>query len=347
VLDLGEMNPSVDYQLPPGAVKLTGDFAKRWGWLKPNEEWRNLASSPLFPTQAKLAARMWAARGNPPIDGVLALDPVALRALVRATHPVQVEGKQYGPNNLLQEIYLYQYSGIVGYPENQARRDRLSQIARAAIKNLEDDFNTVDLVDSLRGAAVGRHILGWSSDRVEQAGWTAAGVAGVMDRNSLLLGVHNRGGNKLDQFLQTTARLRTEGDDNGTAVTIRVAMHNTTPTGLPQYVAGPYPNAVGSREGRYQGLLVAELPALARDFFVTGPDGKRIPLVAVGKDEEQWVVAAYVEADRGATARATVHFRLPEGPDDLHVEPSARVPAIEWEYGAESWSDEQGHDVAW
>jgi hypothetical protein len=345
--DLGEMTPAVDYQLPPGAVEVRGDFADRWGWLEPNVEWRNLASSPLFPTQAKLASEMWTALGNPPVDGVLSLDPVALRALIQATHPVIIDGKQYGPNNVLEEIFLNQYQGIVGYPENQVRRDRLSDIARAAIQNLDGDFETVDLVDSLRAAADGRHIMGWSNKRVQQAGWSAAGIAGTVERNSLLLGVHNRGGNKLDQFLNVRADLATDTDENGTAVSIAVEMENTAPTGLPQYVAGPYPNAIGSEEGKYQGLLVAELPNLARDMSITGPAGEEMPLVAVGRDEEAWVVAAYIEAPRGATAEATVHFRLPEGARDLQVEPSARVPAIEWGYGAEEWRDEQGRDIAW
>src|SRR4051812_12422477 len=112
--DLGEMTPTADFQLPAGAVPIRGDFAKRWGWLKPSEEWRNLASSPVFPSQAGLASRMWAALGNPKPDGVLALDPVALKALVQATHPVVVDGKQYGANNLLPEVYLNQYYGVTG-----------------------------------------------------------------------------------------------------------------------------------------------------------------------------------------------------------------------------------------
>jgi hypothetical protein len=345
--DLGEMTPTVEYQLPEGAVQLTGDFANRWGWLEPEREWRNLASSPLFPTQATLASKMWQAAGKPPIDGVLALDPIALRALIQATHPVQIDGKQYGPNNVLQEIYLNQYNNIVGYPENQERRDRLSEIARAAIRNLEGDFETVDLADSLRAAADGRHILGWSRHRAQQTGWTAAGIGGTVERNSLLLGVHNRGGNKLDQFLQVRADLATETDERGTTVSVAVDLQNTAPVGLPQYVAGPYPNAIGSAEGLYQGLLVAELPSAARDMFVTDAAGKRLQLAAVGADEEQWVVAVYVEAARGATAHATIHFRLPEGEQDLRVEPSARVPAIEWVHGSDGWRDGAAHDVAW
>jgi uncharacterized protein DUF4012 len=347
VFQLDEMTPTQEYMLPPGAVTLTGDFAKRWGWLEPNQEWRNLASSPLFPTQGALAAQMWSALGKPKLDGVLALDPVALKALIQATHPVVVEGKQYGPNNVLEEIYLNQYAGIVGYPDNVERRDRLSQIARAAIENLEGDFSTADLADALRSAAQGRHILAWSAIPQEQAGWVAAGIDGSLGPKSLMLGVHNRGGNKLDQFLDVHADFTAETDANGSAVTVAVRLHNRAPTGLPQYVAGPYPQAKGSQEGLYQGLLVAELPSLARDFSITGPDGKRLAPAAIGRDQHSWVVAAYVEVARDRTVRATVHFRLPKGADALTVEPSARVPAIEWKHGRDVWRDEGPHDIAW
>src|SRR5207302_706399 len=31
-----------DVAIPPGAVPLQGDLAGRWGWLKPQNDWRNL-----------------------------------------------------------------------------------------------------------------------------------------------------------------------------------------------------------------------------------------------------------------------------------------------------------------
>jgi hypothetical protein len=169
-----------------------------------------------------------------------------------------------------------------------------------------------------------------------------------MQPNSLLLGVHNRGGNKLDQFLNVTSKITTTPDAQGTAVTLDVKMHNASPTGLPNYVSGPYPNAVGSQEGLYQGLLVAELPSLARDMYITTPAGKRLPLSAVGADETQWVVSAYIQAARGQTTEAIVHFRLPPASRTMEIEPSARVPAIGWSHGSsESFYDDQPHTIAW
>lgn len=345
---LGEMRPTEEFEVPEGAVPLEGDLAELWGWLQPNREWRNLGSSARFDSQAELAARMWEDRTGEQVDGVLALDPVALRALLAATGPVEVEGEAIDARNVVAEILLEQYRGLVGYPEEQARRDRLNEIARAAIENLETSgWETVDLVDELRKAAAGRHILAWSVHDGEQGGWKGAGIAGDLEDESVLLGVHNRGGNKLDQFLVVRARISAVGVGDETDVRILVELRNEAPEGLPQYVAGPFPNSVGGAEGLYQGLVVAQLPNLARDLYITDEEGERLDLAAAGEDGRSWVVAAYAEVARGASRTVVVHFRLPEGSDTLVVEPSARVPAVSWTFEGEEWRDEAAHRVTW
>ncbi len=346
--ELGDMHPTEEFAVPAGAVAIDGDFADRWGWLHPNREWRNLGSSPLFDTQAELAARMWKARTGEDVDGVLALDPISLRALLAATGPVDVEGMEIDAHNVVAEILLEQYRGLVGYPEEQPRRDRLNAIARAAVENLESgDWETVDLVDELRKAAGGRHILAWSTRADEQRGWVGAGVAGELDEESVLLGVHNRGGNKLDQFLDVRADVSTGERGDETELRILVEMSNRTPEGLPQYVAGPFPEAEGAAEGLYQGLLVAELPRLARDLHMTDASGERLDLVASGADGRSWVVATYVAVPRGQSRSVVVRFRLPKGSSALVVEPSARVPAIIWTFAGAEWRDEAGRRIEW
>lgn len=74
---------------------------------------------------------------------------------------------------------------------------------------------------------------------VEQRGWRAAGLDGDLDDDSLLVSVLNRGGNELDWFLTTGARLSTARVGSDTEVTVRLTFRNTTPSGLPRYVTGP------------------------------------------------------------------------------------------------------------
>ncbi|MCZ7534848.1 MAG: DUF4012 domain-containing protein [Acidimicrobiia bacterium] len=154
--ELGEMRPTEEFSVPAGAVPIEGDLADRWGWLEPNREWRNLGASPRFDTQGALAARMWEARTGDEVDGVLALDPIALKALLAATGPVEIDGVQIAARNVVSEILLEQYRGLIGYPEEQPRRDRLNAIAAAAVENLESgEWEAVDLVDELRSAVGG------------------------------------------------------------------------------------------------------------------------------------------------------------------------------------------------
>ncbi len=69
----------------------------------------------------------------------------------------------------------------------------------------------------------------------------------------------NRGGNKLDQFLQVGADLTFQPAGPDAEVTLRIALANLTPEGEPTYVAGPEPSS-GVGEGVHLGILAVTLP---------------------------------------------------------------------------------------
>jgi hypothetical protein len=334
-LDLGEIRSTTNYPLAPDAVPLTGDFADNWGWLQPNAEWRNLGSTPRFDANAELARQMWQAATGEEVDGVIALDIFALRSLLAATGPVEVDGRTITTDNVVRFLMIDQYEGSTGVPQ-AARRELLSDVAQAVVDRVEAgewDFTT--LVSQLADAVEGRHLMLWSPEPVAQDGWEAVRAAGIVDGESLLLGLHNRGGNKLDQFLAVDADLSTRAVTDGTQVEIRVRVRNEAPTGLVPYIAGPYEFAPGGAEGKYQGLLVCNLPAWARDAAITGIGEQ----VASGPDGDSQVVAAYTELERGQEVTATITFVLPDGAGGLRIEPSARTPSVTWHAGGETWRD--------
>jgi hypothetical protein len=342
-LALGDMESIPTYNLPDARVPLTGDLAARWGWLKPNQEWRNLASSPRFDANAELGAQMWKAATGQDVDGVLAIDVIALRSLLVATGPVEVDGMTITADDVVEEVMFAQYLRPESRDED-ARRERLSEIASAVVDRLQEgSWDPQTLASELVEVASGRHLLLWSRNEPEQAGWEAVDVSGGLQPDSLLLGLHNRAGNKLDRFLTVAGDLSTRPVEAGTEVTVRVHMRNTTPTGLPPRVAGPFSVVPGSAEGRYQGLLVLQMPGAAREVQGVGPD----ELVASGPDGPSQVVATYVELDRGTELERTITFVLPGTEGFLRVEPSARVPGIEWTYGRIRWVDEKPRTVAW
>jgi hypothetical protein len=353
-LHLEAMKSVGEYPVPPGAVPLTGDLAGRWGFLQPNVEWRNLGASPQFPAQARLATQMWHAATGQTVNGVLALDVVALKDLLEATGPVHLaDGTTMTADQVLGDVMLRQYLGLVGYPDQTTRRDRLSEIARGALDDLDQGgWHAADLVDDLRGAAQGRHLLAWSPDRSEQAGWTASGIDGVVPTDAVLVGLHNRGGNKLDQFVVIHGQVAAAHRPKPTAgagwnVTIRLQLQNVTPaTGIPQYVEGPYPGAAGAAAGLYQGYAVFEVPRFAGSIHVL-VDGRAAPLVTAGPDGTSQVVAAYVQIPRGISRRVVATFTVPTAERSLIFAPSARVPAVAWNAPGLMWSDDVSQRVAW
>ena len=340
-LDLGDIKSTTAFPLPTDAVPLTGDIADNWGWLQPNAEWRNLASSPRFDANAALATQMWQAATGETVNGVIALDISALRSLLVATGPVDVDGQTVTPDNVERYLMLDQYEGAIGVSQSP-RREHLSEVAQAVVDRIEDgSWDVTTLVTQLAEAAEGRHLMLWSNDATQQAGWEAVRAAGIVDDDSLLIGLHNRGGNKLDQFVSVDVDITSQPAANGTAVDLHVHLRNDAPVRLPQYVSGPFANAVGSAEGKYQGLLVCNLPAWAREAQITGI-GER---VASGPDGDSQVVAAYTELERGQEVDATISFVLPVGADTLRIEPSARIPTVTWSDGDQRWNDHESREI--
>lgn len=348
--DLGDLMWTGDLYLddtPPPPVE-DPDFAARWGWLNPNKEWRNLGLSPRFEASAQLATRMWAATGGAPVDGVLALDPVAFEGVLRGTGPVEADGRTLSADDVVPFLLHDQYLSLGATGDDlalaqAARREQLGGIADAALGAVgAGRFDIGKLGAGLAEAARGRHLLAWSSDPDEQRMWQAAGVAGEVSQPSLLVSVLNRGGNKLDQFLHVGAELSFRDDAKRTAATLTVTLDNRAPTGRPRYIEGPFPTS-GVTAGDYKGLLAVTLPGFAADMVVEGFD----TYSALGVDGPTRVVAVPVVVGRGRSQTFTVRFTLPAGSGRIRIEPSARVPAVEWEVDGESFRDRRARTVPW
>jgi hypothetical protein len=356
-ISLGETVSTANLQItaPGRAPALPADQDRMWGWLSPTHEWRNLASSPRFDVTGALAARMAAVQAGPlglapgtEVDGVLAVDPFALRAIVAAVGSVDYRGRRLRAADVLPELLVGQYQGISGYDDPQIeRRENLGDLARAALDALDSGtWKTDVLLDRLGDAAAGRHALAWSRHPDQQAAWRAAGIDGALDDRSLLVGVHNRGGNKLDTWLKMFGRITTFRKPGGTDVEVVLTLRNETPVTdppLPQYVQGPNPNAVGGGPGVYQGIVVVQVPKAASGLRIVG--GQR--LVGYGDDGPNRVMAVYVKVDRGHSEQVRALFHLPSGIRAMTLQPSARAEPIHWRYAGLHLDDDAAHELEW
>jgi hypothetical protein len=341
-INLADMRSVTDIPVPPDAVPLSGDLADRWGWLKPNVDWRNLMTSPRFDASAPLAAQMWVASGHRPVDGVMSLDPTAMAGILSATGPVEVDGRQITADNVEGELMHDQYLRFSD-PDSPERREELGRLAHAVFAALDDgQWSVSHLAAGLASAAGGRHLLMWSARPTEQAAWRSLDVDGSLRPESMLLSVLNRGGNKLDRFLSVSADVKVAAVGNETEVTLTLQLENRVPEGEPTYIAGPEPSS-GLREGDYLGIVTVDLPASARGGSFDGVEH----LAVAGADGPSQVMGFELSLERGAQRSVVARFRLPGRRGSLRVEPTARIPPVRWSSGSLNWSDAHARGLTW
>jgi hypothetical protein len=340
-LRLGDMEPTGALTLPAGAVPVAGDLAARWGWIDPSEDFRSLMTSPRFDAAAELAVRMWQAKGRPAVDGVLALDPFTLRALLAGTGPISVDGKEFNVDNVVDEMLRGQYERLGAEADKDTRHQELGRIARAAFDAFNGGgFSTAPLAQALADAAGDRHLLAWSAVPAQEGGWKAAGVDGGLRSNSLLLGLVSTGGNKLDPYISVDATLTLRGDGDDTDGELRVRLENTAPEGQPQYLAGPA-QGTGLAAGEYRAVLAVTLPGSTREARIEGVD----QLPVAGNDGPTVVVGRVIQLPRGQHHESVVRFRLLGPHGMIRLEPSARAPAPHWRYRGQTWEEDGGRTV--
>lgn len=349
-LSISDFRPTGDIGLDADEAPPIGDadFDARWGFLNPNQEWRNLALTPRFEASAQLAARMWEVVTGRAPDGVLVLDPVGLELLAKAIGVQAGTGPNAVPADRIVEFLTYEQYRQLPPPSRgfdvvqAARREQLGRIAASVVDHVSNaSFDLAAAATALADAAKGRHLLAWSARPDDGEVWRRSGVVGELTDRSLAVAVLNRGGNKLDRFLDVEAQLilQPSGDDEQAVLTLTLT--NKAPENANVYVAGPYPGS-GVGAGDYTGFVSVNIPGFASGASVDGFD----TFLAAGPDGPTQVVAVPVTLARGASTRVVVRFVLPPS-GTLRVEPPARVPTVRWRAPGQSWADGAGRTVRW
>lgn len=324
-LELGDVRPTQELVLPAGTVPVTGDLAANWPWLDPGRDLRNMGLSVDFPQSAELAAANWAkVPGGAEVGGVIVVDVDALRSLLQVVGPVEVGGVRYTADTVRGELLREQYRR---YDDRDARRDQIGEVAKEVFRRIEaGDWELDRLATALIDAVQRRHLLVWSSDPQAQEAWRTVGADGRLQDRSVAVSLVNRGAEKLDSYLDVTGRLTSTGPEEDGRVRVELAytVRNGAPASGPPYLIGP--NIEGMEAGEHRAIVVVNLPAGSTDVTI---EGARKTLE--GGDGPTVVVAGDLALKRGDTAAVTVTALLPEGLDQVVLEPSARVPATVWD----------------
>jgi len=311
----------IEEALPEGGAKLSGpsDFLARYGAFHPGEFPQDATYAPDLPTVSDVLSQIYEQTGGVPLDGVLALDPFGLAALLHFTGPIQVSGLPISLTqaNAAQVLLTEQYTtfdagttGDVESPEDLERHDFLQGALHAAFDKLVIGSLPApkELASVLEPAVIAGRISFWSFHKDEQPLLRRLGVDGSFPSahggDLLSLSTQNSGNNKIDAYLHTSmADNVTYNPSNGelrSSVTIHLA-NDAPASGLPPIViASPADPSLPLGTNRTWVTLYS--PLALRSVSVDGRPGS----ITSGRELGVLAYSLYVDVPPHATVSIRV-----------------------------------------
>ncbi len=235
--------PNTGLENAVAPVDLGAEYDQQYGFQNPFFDFRNSNISPHFPYAAQIWQGMWLEQTGMNVDGVVAIDPVALSYILGAVGPVTMpDGEVVTRDNVVE---LTESSAYIRFPTDQiARKEYLQDIANAVVNKMTGPIGSPrQLLDALGKAVSERRIAIWSALPEDQQLLEATPLAHTLpDDAAPFAGVvlNNLGGNKLDYYLRTEIEYAADECRGATrASTVTVKLTNEVPNEpLPEYVAG-------------------------------------------------------------------------------------------------------------
>lgn len=212
----------------------------------------------------------------PALDGVIAVDPIGIGAVLGLTGPIRVPS---WPGEISAEnvAKIAMHDVYVDIEDNDRREQFFGQVVRTAFGRLVSARITLTpgAVGAFDGAVRGGHFRMFSEHPQDQTTFERIGASGGVRRASdatdvLSVVSENAVGNKSDWFLRREIRYRVRLDpDSGDASTaLAVALRNQAPSsGLPDYVIGSPLSGIEKGTNR-QIVMFVRAPTDALDSFV-------------------------------------------------------------------------------
>ncbi len=296
----------------PRTLDAPKEYLHRYSRFDVAREWTNVNLSPDFPTVARVMADQYRQFSGTSVDGVIAVDPVALSKLLGLTGPVSVAGWPV-PITQKNAVPVLLHDEYVAF--DQRVDDRIDFLGRVA-KAVFDRLTTTGLTDLVKAGSVThgvtstRHMQMWLPQRADAAFLRRVNADGHLPPlrgDAVLVTTQNAAGNKLDYFLRRKvtyeATVQPRGDRLQVDATLAVTLRNLAPAaGQPRYVIGPFDSRFKAGQNRTFLTIYSPLRALAATL-----DGAPLVLEAapeVGRTAR----SAFIDIPAGATR--TIELRL-------------------------------------
>jgi len=311
--------------VPPDFVSLYGNDPALWA---------NANLSPYFPYAARIWLRLWELQHQERLDGVIAVDPIALGRIVGATQPVTLpDGTRLTGTSAANFLMRDVYERFPSFEQSTERDRLLAGIGAAMARNLFGQGGDVgELVTGVRKSVRQGRILVYSDHRDEQGLLAGTPISGAPTRTrapQLLVVVNNGAANKLDFYLDRSVRWQLGRCVEGSRRSrVTVALRNDAPAvGLPAYVVG---NRDLPRDGKAvppgtNRVLVTVFSTHAARLVGAELDDVELS-IRRGRERGQTVTAFTVDLASGQTRIAVLEFDEPARPErpTLAVQPLVR-----------------------
>jgi hypothetical protein len=312
----------------------------RWGFGRSFPE---TSVSPNFAITGPMYQDMARAVGFGEVDGVLEVDAVALRHLLRVVGPVELDGVRYDETNIEQQILNTNYLRFDELDERGERVEVQAALAQRIFEAFKErDVPVVDLALALRDAAQGRHLLAQSDDPAVQDLWESVGADGRLEVLDLMVTVQNVAANKMDWFIEPEVILNVlpalDGSWKG-RLTVEVHNPDPPPEQLSPYVDGSYD---GDNGGRHRAMVAVYLPRGA--YGVRTLDE---PFSEEGYDPPLYMAAKRIDIPRGESVRVALEFSLPAEYYGAQILPSGRVRPVPFRVNGIPLTDAVPTPVLW
>nr|WP_099025103.1 DUF4012 domain-containing protein [Mycolicibacterium palauense] len=329
------LGSNVDLQRAVADVDLGPEYATNFGFLNPTKDVRNSNESSHFPYAAQIWRSMWEQQTGTTVDGVIAVDPVALSYILGAVGPVTMpDGERVTADNVVE---LTESTAYQRFPEDQiARKNFLQDIANEVVKKITGSIESPrKLLDALGKAISERRIMVWSSHPDDQALLEGTPLGHVIPDDSAPYAevvINNLAGNKMDYYLDTEVEYAADGCAGDTRrSTITVRLTNTAPDGsLPAYVASSQGLSAELPFKVPDGTMVTSVRLIgtkgARMVSVLS-DGQRVP-VFEGTERGHPTFEAQVAIPPGKSGELSFHLSEPTSAGDPRVPIQPLVEAV-------------------
>ena len=303
-------------------IDLGPEYATQYGFTHPTTDFRNSNQSSHFPYTAQIWKSLWAQQSGMNVDGVVAIDPVALSYVLGAVGPVTMpDGEVVTKDNVVELTESTAYSR---FPTDQtARKKYLQDIANAVVKKMTGRIESPrELLDALGKAVSERRIAVWSSSPAEQKLLEETPLAHLVPDDPAPYAevvINNLGGNKLDYYLKRKIEYAADGCAGETRKsTVTVRLTNAAPDGpLPDYLASSAGLSPEIPIKVPSGTMLSSVRLLAtKDAkLVTAlANGQRVPGLYTGTERGHPTFEVQVAIPPGQTGELSFHLSEPTSP---------------------------------